>query len=56
MFTIEAEFIACYGVTTQAVWMRNFVEYFKIVDFAARPIKIFYNNFIAVFFSKNSKV
>jgi hypothetical protein len=39
--TMEAEFIACYEATTQALWLRNFIGGLKIVDSIARPIKIF---------------
>jgi hypothetical protein len=49
--TIEAEFIACYEATTQALWLRNFIGGLKVVDSIARSIKIFCNNSAAVFFS-----
>jgi hypothetical protein len=53
--TMKAEFIACYEATTQALWLRNFIGGLKIVDSIARPIKIFYDNCAAIFFSKNNK-
>jgi len=53
--TIEAEFIACYEATTQALWLRNFIGGLKIVDSIARPIKIFCDNSAAFFFFKNNK-
>ena len=31
--TMQAEFIAYYGAATQAVWLRNFITGFQIVDF-----------------------
>jgi hypothetical protein len=49
--TMEAEFIACYEGTKQALWLRNFIGGLKVVDSIARPIKIFCNNSAAVFFS-----
>jgi hypothetical protein len=52
---MEAEFIACYEATTQALWLRNFINGLKIVDSIARPIKIFCDNPVAIFFSKNNK-
>jgi hypothetical protein len=52
--TMEAEFIACYEITTQALWLRNFIGGLKIVDSIARPIKIFCDNSAAVFFSNKS--
>ena len=53
--TMQAEFIARYKATTQALWLRNFIGSLKIVDSIARPIKIFYDNRVAIFFSKNNK-
>jgi hypothetical protein len=53
--TMEAEFVACYEATTQALWLRNFIGGLKIVDSIARPIKIFCDNSAAVFFFKNNK-
>jgi hypothetical protein len=52
---MEAEFIACYEATTQALWLKNFVGGLKIVDSIERPIKIFCDNRAAIFFSKNNK-
>jgi hypothetical protein len=54
-FTMEAEFIAYYEATTQALWLRNFIGGLKIVDSIARPIKIFCDNCATIFFSKNNK-
>jgi hypothetical protein len=53
--TMEAKFIECYEATTQALWLRNFVGGLKIVNSIARPIKIFCDNRVAIFFSKNNK-
>ncbi|XP_042974572.1 secreted RxLR effector protein 161-like [Carya illinoinensis] len=53
--TMEAEFIACYEATTQAIWLKNFISGLKIVDSIQRPIKILCDNTPAVFFSKNNK-
>ncbi|KAK4583164.1 hypothetical protein RGQ29_026094 [Quercus rubra] len=39
--TMEAEFVACYEATTQALWLRNFIIGLKIVDSISRPLKIF---------------
>jgi hypothetical protein len=53
--TMEAEFIACYEAITRALWLRNFIGGLKIVDSIVRPIKIFCDNCVAIFFSKNNK-
>lgn len=52
---MEAEFIACYEATTQALWLRNFITGLRIVDSIAKPLKIHCDNSTAVFFSKNNK-
>uniref|UniRef100_A0A2N9I4J9 Integrase catalytic domain-containing protein n=1 Tax=Fagus sylvatica TaxID=28930 RepID=A0A2N9I4J9_FAGSY len=53
--TMQAEFVACYGAATQAIWLRNFISGLKVIDSISRPIKIFCDNRAAVFFSKNNK-
>ena len=53
--TMEVEFIACFEVTNQALWLRNFISGLGIVDSIARPLKIYCDNSIAVFFSKNDR-
>ncbi|XP_028057286.1 uncharacterized protein LOC114261243 [Camellia sinensis] len=37
--TIEAEFIACFEATSQAVWLRNFITGLRIVDSISKPLK-----------------
>ncbi|CAL9133499.1 unnamed protein product [Musa textilis] len=53
--TIEAEFVACFEATNQALWLRNFISRLGVVDLIAKPLKIFCDNTAAVFFSKNGK-
>ena len=53
--TMEAEFIACYETTSQALWLKNFISGLKVVDSISRPLKIFCDNSAAVFFAKNNK-
>ena len=52
---MEAEFVACFEVTVHALWLRNFISGLNIVDNIASPLKIYYDNSAAVFFSKNDK-
>ena len=52
---MQAKFVACYGSTTQAIWLKNFIYGLLVVDSISRPIKIFYDNNVVVFFSKNNK-
>ena len=53
--TMEAEFVACFEATIQALWLRNFVTRFNLVDTISRPMQIYCDNTAAVFFSKNDK-
>ncbi|XP_060216703.1 secreted RxLR effector protein 161-like [Lycium barbarum] len=53
--TMIAEFIACYEATSQALWLKNFISGLRVVDFVARPLRIFCDNSAVVFFSKNNK-
>ena len=53
--TMEAEFVACFEAMVQAKWLQNFISGLGIVDSIARPLKIYCDNSVAVFFSKNDK-
>lgn len=53
--TMEAEFVACFEAKIQALWLRNFVSRFNLVDTISRPLQIYCDNSAAVFFSKNDK-
>ena len=53
--TMEAEFIACYETTSQALWLKNFISGLKVIDSISRLLKIFCDNSAAVFFAKNNK-
>uniref|UniRef100_A0A6N2M754 Retrovirus-related Pol polyprotein from transposon TNT 1-94 n=1 Tax=Salix viminalis TaxID=40686 RepID=A0A6N2M754_SALVM len=53
--TMEAEFVACFEATVQAMWLRNLISGLGIVDSIAKPLRIYCDNSAAVFFSKNDK-
>ncbi|CAJ2662215.1 unnamed protein product [Trifolium pratense] len=36
--TMEAEYVACYEATCQAVWLKNLISYFRVVDSISRPL------------------
>jgi hypothetical protein len=50
-----AEFVACYEVTGQAEWFKNFIPGFRVVDSIENPLKIYYNNKPLVQYSYNNK-
>ena len=53
--TMQAEFVACYGAASHAVWMRNFISALDIVDSIAKPLTIYCDNSSAVSFTKNNR-
>jgi Reverse transcriptase (RNA-dependent DNA polymerase) len=53
--TMQAEFVACYEATGQAVWLKNFIPGLQVIDSIARPLTLLCDNEAAVFFSKNNK-
>ena len=48
--TLKAEFVACFGATIQANWLRNFIFGLEIIDNIARPLKIYCDNSATIFF------
>ncbi|RVW26505.1 Retrovirus-related Pol polyprotein from transposon TNT 1-94 [Vitis vinifera] len=54
--TMYAEFVACYGASSQAVWLRNLILELQVVDSIFRPIVIYCDNNAAMFYSKNNKI
>ena len=47
--------MACFEATVHALWLRNFILGLNVVDSIARPLRIYCDNFAAIFFSKNDK-
>ncbi|XP_061356852.1 secreted RxLR effector protein 161-like [Gastrolobium bilobum] len=52
---MEAKFVACFGATTHALWLQNFISGLAVVDTISKPLKIYCDNSAAVFFSKNER-
>jgi hypothetical protein len=53
--TMEAEYVACYEATRQAMWLKNLISGFLIVESISRPLVIYCDNTAAVSFSHNNK-
>ena len=53
--TMEAEFIACFEATVQSLWLRNFINGLSIIGIIAKQMRIYCDNAVAVFFSKNDR-
>jgi hypothetical protein len=53
--TMQAEFVACFEATGQAVWLKNFIPGLRMIDSISRPITLYCDNQPAVIFSSNNK-
>jgi hypothetical protein len=50
-----AEFIACYEVLGQAMWLKFFIPGLRVIDNISKPLMIYCDNKATVFFSHNNK-
>ena len=53
--TMQAEFVACYEATGQAVWLKNFIPELRVIDSIARPLTLYCDNQPAVIYASNNK-
>jgi hypothetical protein len=53
--TMYAEFIACYEVLEQAIWLKSFIPGLRVIDSISKPLTIYYDNKTTIFFSHNNK-
>ncbi|KAK8948501.1 hypothetical protein KSP39_PZI005632 [Platanthera zijinensis] len=53
--TMEAEFVACYEASNQAIWLRNFISELQVVDIVEKPLKLYCDNKAAELYSNNDK-
>jgi hypothetical protein len=53
--TMYAEFVACYEVVGQAMWLKKFVSSLRVVDSIERPLKLYWDNEPAVLYTRNNK-
>ena len=49
------EYVACYEATCHAIWLQNFILALEVNHSISRPLKLFYDNSVAVSFSRNSR-
>ena len=52
---MQAEFVACYEATGQAVWLKNFIPNLRVVDSISKPLTLYCDNKAAVFYASNNK-
>ncbi|KAA0032876.1 Retrovirus-related Pol polyprotein from transposon TNT 1-94 [Cucumis melo var. makuwa] len=48
--TMEVEFVACFEATVHGLWLWNFISGLGIVDSIAKPLRIYCDNSVTVFF------
>jgi hypothetical protein len=53
--TMYAEFIACYEVVGQTMWLKKFVSGLIVIDSIERPLKLYCDNKPAVLYAHNNK-
>ena len=52
---MQAEFIVCYEIAAQTIWLRNHIAWLRIIYSTTRPLTIYYDNGAVMFFIKNNK-
>ena len=52
--TMEVEYVACYEVTCQAIWLQKFISALKVVHSISRLLKLFCDNSANVSFSRST--
>ena len=52
---MQAEYVACYEATGQAVWLKNFIPGLRVVDNISKPLTLYCDNQPAVIYSSNNK-
>lgn len=52
---MKAKIWACFEIIVMAIYLHKFILGFGIVDSIYRTLKIYYENFAGILFSKNDK-
>ena len=50
-----AEFVACYEASGQVEWLKKFIPGLRVVDSIQRPLRMYCDNELAVFYAHNNK-
>ena len=53
--TMQAEFVACFSATTQAIWLRNLIKELTVFDFVDRLIQLYCDSNSVVLFINNNR-
>lgn len=54
-FSMEVKFVSCFEPTSHGVWSKSFISRLKIIYSISRPLKIFGDNWSAIFMAKSNK-
>ena len=54
-FTTETEFVSCFEATAHGVWLRSFIMGLRVADFIQGSLRLYCDNYTAVFLAKNDK-
>lgn len=52
---MEVEFVACFETTVHGLWLWIFISLLVVVDSINKSLRIYCDNSVAIFFSKNDK-
>ena len=52
---MEAKYIACYEATKKAIWLKNFIFGFNLIESILKPLTKYCNNITTVSFFQNNK-
>ena len=52
---MEAKFVSYLEASSQGIWLKSFISGLRIVDSISKPLRIYCDNSVAVFFTKNNK-
>jgi hypothetical protein len=55
-FSPSLEFLSCYMTAGQSIWLKKFVPGLRVVDSISRPLTIYCDNKLTVFFLSNNKL
>ena len=50
----KAKYVACYKATCHAIWFQNFISVLEVVHSIYRLLKLFCDNSVIVYFSRNT--
>ena len=52
---MTTKYVACYKATCHAIWLWNFISALEVNHAISRPLKLFFDNSVAVSFSRNTR-